>query len=86
MVFDQKNFKPRKQWSFEAIKLQDAFPNIEIKPMEGNHFRWVVTEYVTENEYVKKIARRMRKIYSIIGYETYILEPSYESQSNEFNI
>lgn len=77
VVFDQKNFKPRKQWSFEAIKLQDAFPNIEIKPMEGNHFRWVVTEYVTENEYVKKIARRMRKIYSIIGYETYILEPSY---------
>ena len=25
ICFDQSNFKPRKQWSFEAIQLQDAF-------------------------------------------------------------
>lgn len=77
VVFDQTNFKPRKQWSFEEIQLQDAFPNIEIKQMPEGHFRWVCTEYTDTNKFKKRIAGRVRKLLGIVGYETYILEPTY---------
>ena len=33
VYIDQTNFKPRKEWAFEFVRLQDAFPNIEIKTM-----------------------------------------------------
>lgn len=80
VVFDQTNFKPRKQWSFEAIQLQDAFPNIEIKQMPAGHFRWVCTEYAETNKWLKKCAGKIRKLYSIIGFEKYIIESSFAFQ------
>ena len=33
VCFDQSNFKPRSQWAFELVRLQDAFPSIDIKVM-----------------------------------------------------
>ena len=77
VVFDQTNFKPRKQWSFEAIQLQDAFPNIEIKQMPAGHFRWVCTEFTDTSKWKKKVANRVRHLSNIIGYEKYIMESSY---------
>lgn len=77
VVFDQTNFKPRKQWSFEAIQLQDAFPNIEIKQMPEGHFRWVTMEYGHKNRIKKIAAPYLRKAISLIGIEKYIIEPSY---------
>lgn len=80
VVFDQTNFKPRKQWSFEAIRLQDAFPNIEIKQMPEGHFRWVCTENTNENKIIKKIAKYARALHNMIGDETYIIETCYAFQ------
>lgn len=77
IYFDQINFKPRKQWSFESISLQDAFPNIEIKQMPKGHFRWVSAEYNDNNIIFKRISPYIRKFYSFLGYETYIQEPNY---------
>lgn len=80
VVFDQINFKPRKQWSFEAIQLQDAFPNIEIKQMPEGHFRWVCTEHTDVSSLKKHLAGKIRKLLGAVGYETYILEPAYAYQ------
>lgn len=41
VCFDQSNFKPRSQWAFELVRLQDAFPSIDIKVMPEGHFKWV---------------------------------------------
>lgn len=38
VFLDQTNFKPRKEWAFEFVRLQDAFPNIEIKAMPKGFF------------------------------------------------
>lgn len=80
VVFDQTNFKPRKQWSFEAIQLQDAFPNIEIKQMPEGHFKWVCIEHTDASRLKKRIAGKVRKVLGFIGHETYILEPAYAYQ------
>lgn len=80
IVFDQTNFKPRQQWSFEAIQLQDAFPNIEIKQMPEGHFQWVCTEHVDAPNWKKKYAAKFRKLSNLIGYERYIIEKSYGYQ------
>lgn len=69
ICFDQTNFKPRKEWSFETIKLQDAFPNIEIHDMPLGHFRWVM-----DNTTKGKI---MRRLCNMFGKEKYIMEKSY---------
>lgn len=80
VVFDQSNFKPRRQWSFESIQLQDAFPNIELKTMPKGKFPWVCTEYTDASKMKKRIANGMRRLLSAIGYETYIFEPAYAYQ------
>lgn len=77
ICFDQINFIPRKLLSHESIKLQDAFPNIEIKQMPRGHFRWVATEYNDSNIIYKRMSPYIRKIYGLLGYETYILEQNY---------
>lgn len=41
VCFDQSNFKPRSQWAFELVRLQDAFPSIDIKSNAEGHFKWV---------------------------------------------
>ncbi len=82
VVFDQANFKPRKEWSFEAIQLQDAFPNIEIKQMPKGHFRWVCTEFTDSSDWMKKNVSKFRRISNIIGLEKYIFETSYGYQKD----
>lgn len=44
VYIDQTNFKPRKEWAFEFVRLQDAFPNIEIRQMPSWMFRMVYKE------------------------------------------
>ena len=39
VFFDQTNFKPRFQMTCEDVRLQDAFPNIELKRMPAGHFK-----------------------------------------------
>lgn len=80
IFYDQTNFSPRKQWSFESIRLQDAFPNLEIKQMPEGHFKWVCTEYSDSNKLKKRIASKMRRLLSVIGYENYIIETTYAYQ------
>lgn len=80
VYFDQSNFKPRKEWSFEAIQLQDAFPNLEMKQMPEGHFRWVCTEYTNARGWAKKHAGTIRRISNLIGIEKYIIESSYGYQ------
>ena len=82
VFFDQTNFRPRKQWSFEDIQLQDAFPHIELKQMPPNHFRLVCLEYNDTNNWVKRNVGKFRKSSNIIGYEKYIIEPSYAFHEN----
>ncbi len=77
IVFDQSNFKPRKQWSFETIQLQDAFPNIEINQMPSGHFRWVCTEFTDTSKLMKRLASKLRLLSNLFGREKYIIESSY---------
>ena len=74
VCFDQTNFRPRKEWSFEDIQLQDAFPNIDIKQMPKGHFRWVCVEYSDHNKYYVKFGKLMRRLHNYIGDESYIME------------
>lgn len=74
VVYDQTNFKPRKEWAFEAITLQDAFPNIEISSMPEGHFKWVMN-----NTTKGKI---MRRLCNLFGREKYIMEKSYAYTPN----
>lgn len=80
IYFDQTNFKPRKEWSFENVMLQDAFPNIEIKIMPKGHFKWVFP-HEPQNPKLRKIYNirnhYMIKLHHLIGDEYYIMEPSY---------
>lgn len=69
VVFDQSNFKPRKEWGFESITLYDAFPRIDIKSMPEGHFRWVMDNTVK--------GKVMRRICNLWGREKYIMEESY---------
>ena len=77
VVFDQVNFKPRKEWSFENVQLQDAFPNIEINQMPKGHFKWVVTEHNTKSNWKKRLAQYIIKIHNILDDERYIFESQY---------
>ena len=79
ICFDQSNFKPRKQWSFEAIQLQDAFPDIELKRMPEGRFRLVWLE-LSKNQWLKGHAEKMRQLSNLIGFEKYIMESSYGYQ------
>lgn len=75
ICFDQTNFKPRSQWSFEFVCLQDAFPNIEIKQMPAGHFKYVFPR--DSNKFIAKFQGLMRKLHNVIGDEIYIMEPSF---------
>lgn len=77
VVFDQTNFQPRKEWSFENVQLQDAFPNIEIKQMPKGKFKWVVTQHNTKNKWLLRLSRYMIKLHNLIGDEKYVLESKY---------
>lgn len=74
VVFDQTNFKPRKEWSFENVRLQDAFPNIEIKQMPEGNFKWVTPR---EGKITRRIRKAMIALHGIIGDEKYIQESQY---------
>lgn len=66
VYFDQSNFKPRKEWAFEFVKLQDAFPNIEIKIMPKGKFRFAFLSPEEENGVVV--------VYFIILYQRFYKE------------
>lgn len=75
ICFDQSNFQPRSQWSFESISLQDAFPDIEIKQMPEQNFKWVFPR--EDNRFVMRYQQLMRKLHNLIGDEVYIMESSF---------
>jgi len=75
IYFDQINFKPRAQWTFESVHLQDVFPNIDMQQMPKGHFKWVFPP--EGNRFVVKFQDLMRRLHNFIGDETYIMETSY---------
>lgn len=77
VCYDLSNFEPNRGWTFEDITLRDAFPNIELKEMPEGHFRWVHVDNNDNRPYMRQLSRYARKLYGLIGYETYIYEPSY---------
>ncbi len=65
VYIDQTNFKPRKEWAFEFVCLQDAFPNIEIKKMPSWMFHLVYKDTKKWKKLKKWLYRilRIRYIY-----------------------
>ena len=76
VCFDQSNFKPRSQWAFELVRLQDAFPSIDIKLMPEGHFKWVFPS-LPRNGLERRFQEFMKKWHNFIGDEVYIDEPMY---------
>lgn len=75
VCFDQTNFTPREIYSHETIKLQDAFPKIEIIQMPLGHFKWVFPS--GDGRLINKYYSIMRKLHHMIGDEIYIMERCY---------
>lgn len=75
VYFDQTNFKPRKEWSFENVQLQDAFPNIELKMMPEGKFKWICSN--NTNKLSKGLCLTMINLHNLIGDEKYIFETTY---------
>ena len=68
VCFDQSNFKPRSQWAFELVRLQDAFPSIDIKVMPEGHFKWVFPS-LPRNGLERRFQEFMKKWHNFIGDE-----------------
>lgn len=81
IYFDQVNFKPRKEWAFEAVQLRDAFPDIQIKQMPEGHFKSVFVESGKNRwtDYKNKLLKIWRET---AGGENYIMESTYSYDSN----
>ena len=75
VFFDQINFRYRKEWIFENIRLQDAFPNIEIKEMPKGKFKWICIHET--NKVSKGLRLIMINFHNLIGDEKYIFETDY---------
>ena len=75
VFFDQINFRYRKEWIFENIRLQDAFPNIEIKEMPKGKFKWICIHET--NKVPKGLRLIMINFHNLIGDEKYIFETDY---------
>lgn len=75
VYFDQTNFKPRKQWNFEFVRLQDAFPDIELKQMPIGHFKYAFEQ--SDNRFKRKLHTIIKSIYNNTGFEVYIDETTY---------
>jgi hypothetical protein len=69
VYIDQSNFKPRKEWAFEFVRLQDAFPDIDIKPTNEDKFKYSCITGVK--------GFLLRKLANIFGKEKYIKEPVF---------
>ena len=69
VFFDQINFRYRKEWIFENIRLQDAFPNIEIKEMPKGKFKWICIHET--NKVSKGLRLIMINFHNLIGDEKY---------------
>ena len=76
IYFDQSNFQPRSQWAFEFVRLQDAFPSIDIKIMPEAHFKWVFPS-PPRNGLERRFHEFMKIWHNFIGDEVYIDEPAY---------
>ena len=75
VFFDQINFRYRKEWIFENIRLQDAFPNIEIKEMPKGKVKWICIHET--NKVSKGLRLIMINFHNLIGDEKYIFETDY---------
>ena len=75
VFFDQINFRYRKEWIFENIRLQDAFPNIEIKEMPKGKFKWICIHET--NKVSKGLRLIMINFHNLIGDEQYIFATDY---------
>ena len=75
VFFDQINFRYRKEWIFENIRLQDAFPNIEIKEMPKGKFKLICIHET--NKVSKGLRLIMINFHNLIGDEKYIFETDY---------
>lgn len=69
VYIDQNSFKPREEWAFEFVKLQDVFPNIDIKPTPVGKFKYSVIP--------GRKGYFIRKLLNIFGREKYINEPFF---------
>lgn len=69
VYIDQHNFKPREQWAFEFVRIQDAFPNIDIHSTPENKFKYSCT--------TGRKGTFLRKFLNIFGREKYIIEPVF---------
>ena len=78
VYFDQSNFKPRKEWAFESVRLQDAFPNIEMKIMPKGRFRFA---FLSPEEAAKRSSYKFSflvpKVLEKLGIEKYVFETEY---------
>lgn len=83
IYYDQTNFRPRKEWNFEDVKLQDAFPTIELKEMPKGKFKWVCCN--SKKILIKKLYIAMIRFHNIIGDDKYITEPTYGYWPNAEN-
>ncbi|MBP3219334.1 MAG: alpha-1,2-fucosyltransferase [Prevotella sp.] len=76
VCFDQSNYKP--ELPHEFVRLQDAFPHIEIKQMPKGHFRLV---YPSAEEKKRihdcRLAFFFPKLLRKLGFEHYIFEKRY---------
>ncbi|MBR3496889.1 MAG: alpha-1,2-fucosyltransferase [Prevotella sp.] len=76
ICFDQTNYKPAMPHEF--IRLQDAFPHIEIRPMPKGRFRLV---YLSPEERKKikdhRLAFFFPRLLRKLGIEKYIFEKRY---------
>ena len=75
VFFDQINFRYRKEWIFENIRLQDEFPNIESKEMPKGKFKWICIHET--NKVSKGLRLIMINFHNLIGDEKYIFETDY---------
>lgn len=81
VLFDQTNFRPRQEWTFENVKLQDAFPNIDITPMPKGNFKWVCVNGQT-NKLIKVFGKLMIEMHNFIEDEIYVFEDTYGYNPN----
>ena len=74
IYFDQYNFKPRKEMTCESVRLQDVFPNIDLRVMPNGHFKYVSRDCGILKRFYFKM---MRGVLSYANIEKYIYEDCY---------
>lgn len=75
---DVHNFKPRKRMTYEAVKIEDSFPNIKIKYTPKDKFRFSCV-YGRKGVF-------LRFLNSLFTREVYLSEPHFKYCPNIFDL